>query len=136
MPRSLSGSLDLPHHQVVVSEEQPHLGEEPPQVQVVGLLHHQLGELQHAGAGAAVRLERLHKGQEPSESLIWNLKFVMKLLPAARSNFVGSGTYPDSCSSARRCSWCLSSMKPAMRGCSRSGRLCAANPGSQHIIRT
>ena len=63
---------DLHHHGVGVREEQPHLREEPPHVEVVGLLHHELGELQradlggHAHAGlAAVRLERLHKGQEP-----------------------------------------------------------------------
>ena len=43
-------------------------------MEVVGLLHHELGELQRAGADlgghahaglAAVRLERLHEGQEP-----------------------------------------------------------------------
>ena len=43
-------------------------------MEVVGLLHHELGELQRAGADlgghaheglATVRLERLHKGQEP-----------------------------------------------------------------------
>ena len=65
---------DLHHHGVGVREEQPHLREEPPHVEVVGLLHHELGELQRAGADlgghahaglAAVRLERLHKGQEP-----------------------------------------------------------------------
>ena len=98
--RPLSGSLDLPatsavqvrlghgvervlqledlhHHGVGVREEQPHLWEEPPHVEVVGLLHHELGELQRAGANlgghahaglAAVRLERLHKGQEPPPS--------------------------------------------------------------------
>ena len=92
--RSLSGSLDLPatskrvaplrfasaiacvervlqledlhHHGVGVREEQPHLREEPP--------HVELGELQRAGSDlgghahagfAAVRLERLHEGQEP-----------------------------------------------------------------------
>ena len=64
----------LHHHGVGVREEQPHLREEPPHVEVVGLLHHELGELQrasadlggHAHAGlAAVRLERLHEGQEP-----------------------------------------------------------------------
>ena len=32
---------------------------------------------------AAVRLERLHEGQEPSESLIWSSKFVTELLPTA-----------------------------------------------------
>ena len=65
---------DLHHHGVGVREEQPHLREEPPHVEVVILLHHELGELQRAGtdlgghthAGlAAVRLERLHEGQEP-----------------------------------------------------------------------
>ena len=65
---------DLHHHGVGVREEQPHLREEPPHVEVVGLLHHELGELQRAGADlgghahaglAAVRLERLHEGQEP-----------------------------------------------------------------------
>ena len=64
---------DLHHHGVGVREEQPHLWEEPPHVEVVGLLHHELGE-QRAGADlgghthaglAAVRLERLHEGQEP-----------------------------------------------------------------------
>ena len=62
---------DLHHHGVGVREEQPHLRED---VEVVGLLHHELGELQRAGADlgghahaglAAVRLERLHEGQEP-----------------------------------------------------------------------
>ena len=65
---------DLHHHGVGVREEQPHLREEPPHVEVVGLLHHELGELQRAGADldnhahaglAAARLERLHEGQEP-----------------------------------------------------------------------
>ena len=37
---------DLHHHGVGVREEQPHLREEPPHVEVVGLLHHELGELQ------------------------------------------------------------------------------------------
>ena len=81
------------HHRV--REEQPHLREEPPHVEVVGLLHHELGELQRAGADlgghahaglAAVRLERLHEGQE---SLIWSSKFVTELLPTARSNLAG-----------------------------------------------
>ena len=39
---------DLHHHGVGVREEQPHLREEPPHVEVVGLLHHELGELQRA----------------------------------------------------------------------------------------
>ena len=58
---------DLHHHGVGVREEQSHLREEPPHVEVVGLLHHELGELQRAGADlgghahaslAAVRLEQ------------------------------------------------------------------------------
>ena len=40
---------DLHHHGVGVREE-PHLREEPPHVEVVGLLRHELGELQCAGA--------------------------------------------------------------------------------------
>ena len=89
--RFVSGSLDLParsrvapfrfasamawsgscsfHHGVGV---QLHLREEPPHVEVAGLLHHELGERAgadlggHAHAGlAAVRLERLHEDQEP-----------------------------------------------------------------------
>ena len=39
---------DLHHHGVGVREEQPHLREEPPHVEVVGLVHHELGELQWA----------------------------------------------------------------------------------------
>ena len=74
-----------------LSEEQPHLREEPPHVEVVGLLHHELGELQRAGADlgghahaglAAVRLERLHEGQEPLRVVYL---FVTELLPTARS---------------------------------------------------
>ena len=93
---------DLHHHGVGVREEQPHLREEPPHVEVVGLLHHELGELQRAGADlgghahaglAAVRLERLHEGQEPT--------FSATTLPAVLSCLR---------------SLCLSSMKPAMKG--------------------
>ena len=78
---------DLHHHGVGVREEQPHLREEPLHVEVVGLLHHELGELQRAGADlgghahaglAAVRLERLHE------------EFGTELLPTARSNLAGS----------------------------------------------
>ena len=47
---------DLHHHGVGVREEQPHLREEPPHVEVVGLLHHELGELQRAGADLGARL--------------------------------------------------------------------------------
>ena len=63
---------DLRHHGVGVREEQPHLREEPPHVVL------QLGELQRAGADlgghahaglAAVRLERLHEGQEARSNL-------------------------------------------------------------------
>ena len=91
---------DLHHHGVGVREEQPHLREEPPRVEVVGLLHHELGELQRAGADlgghahaglAAVRLERLHEGQDPSESLIWSSKFVAELLPPPKKMLVLGG---------------------------------------------
>ena len=82
--RSLSGSLDLPatsksgavqvrlghgvdlhHHGVGVREEQPHLREEPSHVEVVGLLHHELGELQRAGADLGGHAHAGLAGQEP-----------------------------------------------------------------------
>ena len=71
--RSLSGSLDLPATSKRVALfrfASVGVREEQPPHKVVGLLHHELGELQRAGADlgghlAAVRLERLHEGQEP-----------------------------------------------------------------------
>ena len=79
---------DLHHHGVGVREEQPHLREEPPHVEVVGLLHHELGELQRAGADLG---GHAHAGlADPSKSLIWSSKFVTELLPTARLNLAGS----------------------------------------------
>ena len=85
---------DLHHHGVGVREEQPHLREEPPHVEVVGLLHHELGELQRAGTVRAPTwvgtlmqallrsvLSVSTKARNPSESLIWSSKFVTELLP-------------------------------------------------------
>ena len=86
---------DLHHHGVGVREEQPHLREEPPHVEVVGLLHHELGELQRAGADLG---GHAHAGlavlsvstKARNQSLIWSSKFVTELLPTARSNLAGS----------------------------------------------
>ena len=60
---------DLHHHGVGVRKEQPHLREEPSYVEVVGLLHHELGELQRVGADLGG-----HEGQEPLQVVDLKLK--------------------------------------------------------------
>ena len=102
---------DLHHHGVGVREEQPHLREEPPHVEVVGL--HELGELQRAGADlgghahaglAAVRLERLHKGQEPLRVLAHCLgvKGLNKHQRSKAASCSGSFFYPEMTRRGRR----------------------------------
>ena len=148
--RSLLGSLDLPATsksvapfrfasamawsgscslKVGVREEQPHLREEPPHVEVVGLLHHELGELQRAGADLD-GLERLHEGQEPLRVVDLELKVrhgalahgPLKLgrvhvgvrVPEVSFTTFLATTLPAVLSCLR--SLCLSSMKPAIKG--------------------
>ena len=87
---------DLHHHGVGVREEQPHLREEPPHVEVVGLLHHELGERGPTWVGTLMKallrfvLSVSTKARNPSKSLIWSSKFVTELLPTARLNLAGS----------------------------------------------
>ena len=131
---------DLRHHGVGVREEQPHLREEPPHVEVVGL-----GELQRAATCVGTLMQallrsvlRLHKGQEPLRVVDLELEVrhgalahgpleLGRVHVGVRPELVrpkmafwvsfttfSATTLPAVLSCLR--SLCLSSMKPAMKG--------------------
>ena len=103
-----------------------------------------LGGHAHAGL-AAVRLERLHEGQEPLRVVDLELEVrhgalahgplelgrvhVGVRVPELVGVHAAAAGVSFTTFSVLSClrSLCLSSMKPAMKGCRRSGRPCAAS---------